>query len=78
MVRIALLLTIVAALTGCYAAYPIKMAVDKVCDATDAEKAVLAEKFDAATMPHAVRVRCDVYKADDGVDTQEKVLNVQE
>ena len=54
-----LLLPILAiSLSGSIAYLPVKVAVTKVCDATDAQKGVLAEQFDKATFPHRVRVEC--------------------
>ena len=55
------LLTITLAaimLSGCYAAYPVKLAADKVCDASESKQKVLAEEFDKATHPHQIRVKC--------------------
>lgn len=47
-------------LSGCVAYTPVKFAANKVCDATPNEQALLAEKFDEATFPHTVRVKCYV------------------
>lgn len=59
MVKLITLTLAAATLSGCYAAYPVKFMADKICGATDAEKSVLKEKFDAATEPHKIRVFCD-------------------
>ena len=45
-------------LSGCYAAYPVKLAADKVCEASDSKQDVLKEEFDKATHPHQIRVKC--------------------
>lgn len=57
-ILIALLLLIT--LTGCAAWPPVKYAANKVCDASSARQAILAEEFDRATFPHSIRVRCAV------------------
>ena len=46
------------ALQGCIAYTPVKLAVDEVCESSDAKQAVLAEEFDRATAPHKLRVHC--------------------
>ena len=58
MFKILLLPVLVISLSGCIAYTPVKVAVNKVCGATDAQKEVLAEQFDKATFPHRVRVEC--------------------
>ena len=56
LIALALLIT----LSGCAAWTPVKYAADKVCDASPARQAVLAEEFDKGTFPHSIRVHCDV------------------
>ena len=59
MIKLATVALAAVMLSGCYAAYPVKYAADKICDATKSEKSVLKEKFDAATEPHKIRVFCN-------------------
>lgn len=50
---------LVLTLSGCAAWTPVKYAADKVCDASPARQALLAEEFDKATFPHQLRVHCN-------------------
>lgn len=59
MFKLFITLTLVLTLTGCAAWTPVKYAADKVCDASPARQAVLAEEFDKGTFPHSIRVHCD-------------------
>ena len=52
-------LLFVLLLAGCAAWTPVKYAANKVCDASPARQAVLAEEFDKGTFPHSIRVHCD-------------------
>lgn len=51
-------LALLTILTGCAAWTPVKYAANKVCEASPARQAVLAEEFDKATFPHSIRVNC--------------------
>lgn len=52
-------LALALSLSGCAAWTPVKYAANKVCDASPARQAVLAEGFDKGTFPHSIRVHCD-------------------
>ena len=54
-----MLSVITVTLSGCYALKPVGLVADQVCEKrTQAENELLAEKVDAATYPHIIRVQC--------------------
>ena len=58
MIKLLAILTLTAALTGCYALMPVKYAANQVCGASSERKGELADSLDKATFPHSVRVHC--------------------
>ena len=64
MIKLLAILTLTAALTGCYAMMPVKYAANQICGASSERKDDLADSLDKATFPHSIRVHCHAQEAE--------------